>query len=58
MNEKIEFLPEAASDLKNRICVVYKIEETDTVMRIIIVSARVNDQVYDETIKRRFNHNL
>lgn len=33
--------------------VVYKIERSDTVMKIIVVSARTDDQVYKEAAKRR-----
>lgn len=35
--------------------VVYKIERTDTVMKIIIVSARTDEQVYKEAAKRKKN---
>ena len=38
--------------------VVYKIERTDTVMRIIVISARTDDQVYREAAKRRMKHGL
>ena len=38
--------------------VVYKVEYSDTVMRIIIVSLRTDDQVYKEAEKRRQKHNL
>ena len=38
--------------------VVYKIEHTDTIMKIIIVSARTDDQVYKEAQKRRLKHGL
>ena len=109
MNWKIEFLPEAASDLKNLdgsvkpqvlkgiqkvsqnplsqseggygkplgnqsgndlsglmkikflkigIRVVYKVEMTDSIMKVIIISARSDNQVYDEAFKRRSKHDL
>ena len=38
--------------------VVYKIEYTETSMKIIVVSARADDQVYKEAQKRRQKHNL
>ena len=38
--------------------VVYKVEYTDTVMRIIVISARADEQVYKETTKRRTKHDL
>ena len=38
--------------------VVYKIEHTDIIMKIIIVSARTDDQVYKEAQKRRLKHGL
>lgn len=38
--------------------VVYKIEITDTIMRIIVVSARTDEQVYKEAAKRRLKHDL
>ena len=38
--------------------VVYKVEYTDTIMKIIIVSARTDDQVYKEAQKRRQKHGL
>lgn len=33
--------------------VVYKVEKIDGIMKIIIISARSDNQVYDETEKRR-----
>ena len=38
--------------------VVYKLEITDTIMKIIIVSARTDEQVYKEAAKRRSKHDL
>lgn len=38
--------------------VVYKIIEIDTVMKIIVVSARTDEQVYKEAAKRREKHEL
>ena len=38
--------------------VVYKVEITDTIMRIIVISARTNEQVYKEAAKRRQKHTL
>ena len=38
--------------------VVYKVEYTDTVMRIIVISARADKQVYKEATKRRTKHDL
>ncbi len=38
--------------------VVYKIEYTETTMRIIIISARTDDQVYREAMKRREKNDL
>ena len=38
--------------------VVYKVEFSDTVMRIIVISARSDDQVYKEALKRRIKHDL
>ena len=38
--------------------VVYKVEYTDTVMKIIVISARADEQVYIETTKRRTKHDL
>lgn len=38
--------------------VVYKVEYTDTVMKIIVVSARSDEQVYKEAAKRRSKHDL
>lgn len=36
--------------------VVYKVERIDGVMKIIIVSARADEQVYKEAAKRRDKH--
>lgn len=38
--------------------VVYKVEQVDEVMKIIIVSARTDDQVYKEALKRRERYDL
>lgn len=38
--------------------VVYKAERVDGVMKIIVVSARTDEQVYREAAKRRDKHNL
>ena len=38
--------------------VVYKVEHIDGVMKIIVVSARTDEQVYKEAAKRRNEHGL
>ena len=38
--------------------VVYKVEYTATVMKIIVISARADEQVYIEVTKRRTKHDL
>ncbi|MDO4805069.1 MAG: type II toxin-antitoxin system RelE/ParE family toxin, partial [Lachnospiraceae bacterium] len=38
--------------------VVYKVEYSDTVMKIIVVSARTDNQAYKEAEKRRQKHDL
>lgn len=38
--------------------VVYKVEHMDGVMKIIVVSARTDEQVYREAAKRRNKHQL
>lgn len=38
--------------------VVYKIERVDGVMKIIVISARTDEQVYREAAKRRNKHEL
>lgn len=38
--------------------VVYKIERTDSNMKIIVVSARTDEQVYNETQRHRTKYNL
>ena len=38
--------------------VVYKIEITDTIMKIIVISARTDEQVYKEAQKRRNKFHL
>ncbi len=38
--------------------VVYKIERIDGIMKIIVVSARIDEQVYKEAAKRREKYNM
>lgn len=38
--------------------VVYKVEYTATVMKIIVISARADEQIYKEAAKRRTKHDL
>lgn len=38
--------------------VVYKVERVDTVMKIIVVSARTDEQVYKEAAKRRDKYDI
>lgn len=38
--------------------VVYKVEQIDGVMKIIVVSARTDEQVYKEAAKRRDKYDL
>lgn len=38
--------------------VVYKVERVEDVMKIIVISARSDEQVYNEAAKRREKHNL
>lgn len=38
--------------------VVYKIEKIDGVMTIIVISARTDEQVYKEALKRRIKHTM
>lgn len=38
--------------------VVYKVERTETTMKIIVVSARSDEQVYKEAAKRRAKYDL
>lgn len=38
--------------------VVYKVERVDGIMKIIVVSARTDEQVYKEAAKRREKHDL
>ena len=38
--------------------VVYKVEQVDGIMKIIVVSARTEEQVYKEASKRREKHDL
>lgn len=57
----------AGSDLTNLlkikfrsigIRVVYKLETTESSMKIIIISTRTDEQVYKEAAKRRAKHDL
>lgn len=38
--------------------VVYKIERIDEIMKIVVVSARTDDQVYKEAANRREKYNI
>lgn len=38
--------------------VVYKVERIDEIMKIIVVSARTDEQVYKEAAKRRAKYDL
>lgn len=38
--------------------IVYKVEITDTIMKIVIISARADNQVYEEDDKRRRKYKL
>ena len=38
--------------------VVYKVERVNGIMKIIVVSARTDEQVYKEAVKRRNKHEL
>ena len=38
--------------------VVYRLEYTETMMRIIVISARTDEQVYKEAMKRREKHGI
>lgn len=38
--------------------VVYKVERIEGILKIIVVSARTDEQVYKEATKRRKNHDL
>ena len=38
--------------------VVYKVEQVNGIMKIIVVSARTDEQVYKEASKRREKHDL
>lgn len=38
--------------------VVYKIERVEEVMKIIVISARTDEQVYKEAAQRREKHNM
>ena len=38
--------------------VVYKTERTNGIMKIIVVSARTDEQVYKDAVKRRDKYNL
>lgn len=43
---------------KAGIRVVYKVEVIDNIMKVIIISARSDNQVYEEAEKRRKKHDL
>lgn len=69
MTWSIEFLEEAEKDMKKLdhsvqvqvlkgIRVVYKVERVDGIMKIIVISARTDEQVYKEAAKRREKHDL
>lgn len=38
--------------------VVYRLEYTETMMKIIVISARTDEQVYKEALKRREKHGI
>lgn len=38
--------------------VVYKVERVSDVMRVIVISARTEEQVYKEAVKRKDKHGL
>ncbi len=40
------------------ICVVYKVQYSDTAMTILVVSARSDEQVYKEAARRRLKYDL
>lgn len=44
--------------LKYGIRVVYKLERQDNLMKIIVISARAENKVYDEADSRREKHSL
>ena len=44
--------------LKYGIRVVYKLERQDNIMRVIVISARAENKVYDEANSRRTKHEL
>lgn len=44
--------------LKYGICVVYKLEHHENLMKIVVISARAENKVYDEAGIRRFKHNI
>lgn len=44
--------------LKYGIRVVYKLEHQDNIMKIVVVSARAENKVYDEAGNRRAKHDL
>ena len=48
MTWKLEYLPEAISDLAT----------LDNTMKIIVISARAENKVYNEAGSRRLKHNL
>lgn len=44
--------------LKYGIRVVYKLERRENLMKIVVISARAENKVYDEAGSRRSKHNL
>jgi mRNA interferase RelE/StbE len=38
--------------------VVYRLEYTETMMKIIVISARTDEQVYKEALKRREKYGI
>lgn len=69
MTWELEYLPEAQADLAaldnsvrqpviKGIRVVYKLEHQNGIMKIIVVSARAENKVYDEAGRRRAKHVL
>ena len=61
MTWELEYFPEAQSDLDALdygIRVVYKLERQSHIMKIVVISARSQNTVYDETESRRTKHDL
>ena len=44
--------------LKYGVRVVYKLERQDNIMKIIVISVRAENKVYDEAENRRLKHDL